>query len=63
MPLTTQLQRGQTGAEVKKLQDYLVSQNLMTQAQVQTGYGTFGPQTERAVAELQKRLGVDIKDS
>jgi len=31
----------------------------MTQAQVNTGYGTYGPQTTRAVASLQKSLGVD----
>lgn len=56
---TTNLQPGDTGANVKKLQDYLVSQGYMTQAQVNTGYGTYGPQTTRAVLALQQDLGVD----
>ena len=56
---TTNLQPGATGAEVKKLQDYLVSQGYMTQAQVNTGYGTCGPQTTAAVKALQIQLGVD----
>lgn len=53
------LQPGQTGQAVKQLQDYLVSQGFMTQAQVNTGYGTYGPQTTRAVKEFQESLGVD----
>ncbi len=56
---TTQLQPGATGASVKQLQDYLVSTGYMTQAQVNTGYGTYGPQTTAAVAKLQKDKGVD----
>lgn len=44
---------------MKKLQDYLVSLGYMTQSQVNTGYGTYGPQTTAAVAALQKSLGVD----
>lgn len=58
-PPTVNLQPGATGAEVKKLQDYLVSIGYMTQAQVDTGYGNYGPQTTAAVAALQKSLGVD----
>ena len=58
-PPTTQLKRGDTGAEVKKLQDYLVANGYMTQAQVDTGYGTYGPQTEKAVTAMQNALGVD----
>lgn len=53
------LQPGATGSEVKKLQDYLVSQGLMTREQVNTGYGTYGPQTTAAVKALQEKLGVD----
>ena len=34
---TISLQPGATGKEVKKLQDYLVSQGYMTQEQVATG--------------------------
>lgn len=55
----TNLQPGATGASVKQLQDYLVSKGYMTQAQVNTGYGTYGPQTTAAVAAMQKALGVD----
>lgn len=54
------LQPGSTNTQaVKQLQDYLVSQGVMTQAQVNTGYGTYGPQTKAAVAALQQRLGVN----
>lgn len=56
---TVALQPGATGDNVKALQDYLVSQGLMTQDQVNTGYGTYGPQTEAAVLALQQKLGVD----
>lgn len=57
---TTQLQPGSKDtASVKQLQDYLVSQGLMTQTQVNTGYGTYGPQTTAAVLALQKKLGID----
>jgi len=59
MPPNTQLKPGATGSEVKKLQDYLVSQGLLTQQQVNTGYGTYGPQTTAAVLQLQKNLGID----
>ena len=56
---TTNLQPGQTGTAVKQLQDYLVSIGYMTQAQVNTGYGTYGPKTTAAVTKLQQDLGVD----
>jgi len=56
---TTNLTPGMTGDAVKQLQDYLVSQGYMTQAQVNTGYGIYGPQTTSAVAALQAKLGVD----
>lgn len=46
-------------ANVKKLQDYLVAQGYMSQAQVNTGYGVYGPQTTAAVAAMQNKLGVD----
>lgn len=46
-------------ANVKKLQDYLVGLGLMTQAEVNTGYGTYGPKTTAAVSKLQQQLGVD----
>ena len=56
---TTSLQPGATGDAVKQLQDWLVSMGYMTQAQVNTGYGTYGPQTTAAVQKLQEDLGVD----
>jgi len=56
---TVSLQPGARGTEVKKLQDYLVSRGYMTQAQVDTGPGIYGPRTKAAVAALQSDLGVD----
>ncbi len=54
------LQPGSTDTQaVKQLQDWLVKNGYLTQAQVNTGYGTYGPQTTAAVANLQKQLGVD----
>jgi len=55
-----QLYPGSTDtANVKKLQDYLVGLGLMTQAEVDTGYGVYGPKTTAAVSKLQQKLGVD----
>lgn len=60
IPPSVALQPGSTDtANVKKLQDYLVSQGVMTQEQVNTGYGTYGPQTTAAVKAFQAKLGVD----
>ncbi len=59
IPPTTNLQPGMTGDGVKQLQDYLVASGYMTQDQVNTGYGIYGPQTTAAVAKLQTTLGVD----
>lgn len=57
---TTVLQPGSTDTNaVKALQDYLVKTGYMTQAQVNTGYGIYGPQTTAAVQALQQKLGVD----
>lgn len=59
-PPTVALAPGSTDtANVKKLQDYLVSQGVMTQDQVNTGYGIYGPQTTAAVKALQEKLGVN----
>jgi hypothetical protein len=48
---------GQTGAEVKALQDMLVSRGYMTAAQVATGPGVYGPKTQAALAKYQADTG------
>ncbi len=48
------LQRGQKNAEVNDLQQVLVKLGHLTQDDMNTGPGTFGPRTERAVADFQK---------
>lgn len=44
---------------MEQLQDWLVANGYMTQTQVNTGYGTYGPQTTAAVKSLQQKLGVN----
>ncbi len=56
---TTQLQRGDTGSSVRQLQDYLVSKGLMTQDEMNTGPGIYGPRTASAVSRLQQQDNVD----
>lgn len=56
---TTNLQPGQTGPEVKKLQEFLLSQGLLTQQQIASGPGIYGPQTTAAVKKWQQANGVD----
>lgn len=56
---TKQLSPGDQGEDVKQLQAYLVSKNYLTQAEMDTGPGIYGPKTTAAVARLQKDLGVD----
>jgi len=56
---TQNLQPGMTGDAVKQLQDYLVAQGYMTQAQMNTRPGYYGDYTTAAVKALQERLGVD----
>lgn len=58
-PPTVALQPGNTGPAVSQLQDYLISQGLMTAEQKATGPGIYGPATTAAVAALQQKLGVD----
>ncbi len=59
-PPQINLQPGSTNAvAVRQLQDWLVANGFMTQAQVNTGYGTYGPQTTQAVKMAQQKLGVD----
>ncbi|MBN8468339.1 N-acetylmuramoyl-L-alanine amidase [Corallococcus exiguus] len=47
------LGKGDSGAKVKQLQQGLVKLGYMTQAQMNTGAGSFGPQTEAAVKKFQ----------
>lgn len=42
----------------KGIQDRLVELGYLTRQQVNTGYGTFGPQTENAVKQFQARNGI-----
>lgn len=44
---------------VKQLQDWLVANGYMTQADVNTGYGVYGPRTTAAVLKVQQKLGID----
>ncbi|MFE8604697.1 peptidoglycan recognition protein family protein [Archangium violaceum] len=55
------LERGSTGAAVKQLQSALVKLGHMTQAQMNTGPGIYGPATEAAVKKFQSqwKVGVD----
>ena len=45
-----------TTAQIKALQDSLVKQGYMTQAEVNTGYGIYGPKTTRAVAAYESAV-------
>ncbi|QRK13586.1 N-acetylmuramoyl-L-alanine amidase [Archangium violaceum] len=55
------LERGDSGAAVKQLQTALVKLGFMTQTQMNTGPGVYGPQTEASVKKFQStwKLGVD----
>jgi hypothetical protein len=52
------LKRGSRGTAVKQLQGALVKLGHMTQAQMDTGPGTFGSKTEAALKKFQKAHGV-----
>jgi predicted chitinase len=52
------LQRGMQSGEVDQLQTALVDLGYMTQAQKNTGPGTFGPQTEASLKRFQADHGV-----
>jgi len=56
---TTNLQPGQTGAAVSQLQQFLLSQGLLTAKQIATGPGIYGPATTAAVTKWQQQNGVD----
>jgi LysM repeat protein len=51
-----ELQRGMQSEQVRQLQNLLVHTGMMTQAQMNTGAGIYGPQTQNAVSALQDML-------
>jgi cell wall-associated NlpC family hydrolase len=53
------LQRGTQGGAVKQLQSALVKAGVMTQAQMNTGPGVFGPQTLASLKKFQQAHGVE----
>lgn len=65
---TANLDKGDRGAQVRKLQNMLVRLGFMTQAQMNTGPGIFGDKTEAALKRFQRSAnladdGVFGKDS
>ncbi len=52
------LKRGAQGAAVKQLQAALVKAGTLTQKEMNTGPGVFGPRTEAALKEFQQKHGV-----
>jgi predicted chitinase len=52
------LKRGAQGAAVKQLQAALVKAGTLTQKEMNTGPGVFGPRTEAALKEFQKKVHV-----
>lgn len=49
-----------SSTDVQALQQWLVNQGYMTQADMNTGPGIYGPRTQAAVAAFQRDAGVDI---
>lgn len=56
---TINLQPGQRGPEVEQLQNFLMTQGFLTQEEINTGPGIYGPRTTRAVQSWQEANGVD----
>ena len=52
---------GSSGDAVRTLQQWLVERGLMTQAQMNTGPGTYGPQTKAAVAAWQAQSNINTQ--
>jgi peptidoglycan L-alanyl-D-glutamate endopeptidase CwlK len=52
---TATLQKGSRGAQVKQLQNALAWLGFMTRAQIKTGPGIFGPRTDEALRDFQRR--------
>ncbi len=60
MPLPGRdLEKGARGAAVEQLQKALVKGGYMTQAEMNTGPGVFGPRTESALKDFQAANGVN----
>lgn len=57
------LTRGDVSPEVEQLQKDLVSLGYMTQEEMDTGPGTFGPRTQAALAAFQADHGIDSDGS
>jgi len=55
----TNLSPGQTGQEVAKLQQFLRQQGLLSDSDIATGPGIYGPRTTAAVKSWQRANGVD----
>ncbi|MBE4752821.1 hypothetical protein G4177_32165 [Corallococcus sp. ZKHCc1 1396] len=55
------LKRGDTGEDVKQLQDSLVELGYLTPEQVATGPGLFGPRTEAALEGFQRDNGITAR--
>ena len=53
-----EIKKGANGPTVRALQDGLVRLGYMTRAQVNTGPGTFGPQTDAALRRFQAARGL-----
>jgi LAS superfamily LD-carboxypeptidase LdcB len=56
--LKTHLEKGYRGQDVKELQSKLVSLGYMSQADMNTGPGVFGPRTQKAVEQFQAANGL-----
>lgn len=55
---TARLSKGSNGAQVRQLQTALVRLGFMTQGQMNTGPGTFGPHTDAALRAFQRSQGL-----
>lgn len=57
-PKVSVLEKGASGDEVKKLQEDFCKLGLMTMDKIGSGFGTFGPMTEKAVQTFQTILAL-----
>lgn len=59
--INSNLGPGSTGSDVLALQNWLIGQGYLTQSQVATGPGTYGPQTTAAVTAWQNANHIDTQ--